>query len=216
MFYLVVANARCNKYMWYPNTAREHGQETQSTRDRLQQRAATKARSHQTDARRLARSYLAAPAAAPPLLLRAAATAVGLVCCCCREYIVVVLLLLLLCAVCWNLLCVCTQHASCARVRQRAATKARSYQTDDRRLAPCRTIGGNALGLFGPGFRRGCVRRGAQRVNPAASRRAGPSSARNERKRLGEPVLLVFSFGITGRVRERTVRALILTNSNTY
>ena len=46
------------------------------------------------------------------------------------------------------------------------------------------------LGRFGPGFRRGCVRRGAQEVNPAVSRRAGPRSARNERKRLGEPVLL--------------------------
>ena len=48
----------------------------------------------------------------------------------------------------------------------------------------------NALGHFDPGFRRECVRRGAQGVNPAVSRRAGPSSARNERTRLGEPVLL--------------------------
>ena len=72
-----------------------------------------------------------------------------------------------------------------------------------------RTIGGsrhagNALGRFGVRFRRGCMRRGAQGVNPAVSRRAGPSSARNERNRLGEPVLVVFSCWITGRVRERT------------
>ena len=60
-------------------------QKTQSTRDRPKQRAATKARSHQTDDRRLARSWLAAPAAAPPPLLRAAATAVGPVRCCCCE-----------------------------------------------------------------------------------------------------------------------------------
>ena len=84
-----------------------------------------------------------------------------------------------------------------------------------------RTIGGschvgNVLERFGPGFRRGCVRRGAQGVNPAVSRRAGPSSARHERKRLGEPVPLALSCGITGRVRERTVRTLILTNSSTY
>ena len=42
------------------------------------------------------------------------------------------------CAQCvghFRLLSVCTQHASCARVRQRAATKARSHQADDRRLA---------------------------------------------------------------------------------
>ena len=62
-----------------------HGQVTQSARDRLQQRAATKARSHQTDDRRFTRSYLAAPAAAPPPLLRDAATAVGPVCCCCCK-----------------------------------------------------------------------------------------------------------------------------------
>ena len=153
--------------MWYPNTAREHGQETQSTRDRLQQRAATKARSHQTDARRLARSYLAAPAAAPPLLLRAAATAVGLVCCCCREYIVVVLLLLLLCAVCWNLLCVCTQHASCARVRQRAATKAWGHQSDIRKLAPCRNRAGGFRPRISPWVRApGCTRGASGRLAP--------------------------------------------------
>ena len=49
----------------------------------------------------------------------------------------------------------------------------------------------NALGHFDPGFRRECVRRGAQGVNPAVSRRAGPTSTRNERREcLGEPVLL--------------------------
>ena len=32
---------------------------------------------------------------------------------------------------------------------------------------------GNALVRFGPGFCRGCVRRGAQGVNPAVSRRTG-------------------------------------------
>ena len=74
-----------------------------------------------------------------------------------------------------------------------------------------RTIGGslhagNALGHFGPGFRRGCVRQGARGVNPAVSRRAGPSWARNERKCLGEPVLLVFTCGITRRIRERFVQ----------
>ena len=87
-----------------------------------------------------------------------------------------------------------------------------------------RTIGGsrhagNALGRFGPGCRRGCVRQGALECTRGESGRlgrAGPSSARNERKRLGEPVLLAFSCGIPERVRERTIRTLILTNSNTY
>ena len=67
-------------------------------------------------------------------------------------------------------------------------------------------------GVSAPDFAVGAC---AQGVNSAVSRRAGPSSARNERTRLGEPVLLVFYCGITGRVRERTVRTLILTNSNT-
>ena len=53
------------------------------------------------------------------------------------RILVVLLFLLLLCAECWyfRLLCVCTLHASCDHVRQRAATKSRSHQTDDRRLA---------------------------------------------------------------------------------
>ena len=42
----------------------------------------------------------------------------------------------------FRLLCVCTHHASCARVRQRAATMARRHQTDDRRLTPCRKRAG--------------------------------------------------------------------------
>ena len=49
---------------------------------------------------------------------------------------------------------------------------------------------GISLGGFGSGVGRGYVRRGAQGVNPAVSRRAGLSSSRNERKRLGEPVLI--------------------------
>ena len=73
-----------------------------------------------------------------------------------------------------------------------------------------RTMGGsrhagNALGRFGPRFRRGCVRRGAQGVNPAVSRRAGPNSARNERKRLGEPVLLFLRDNRTCPRNVRTV-----------
>ena len=77
-----------------------------------------------------------------------------------------------------------------------------------------RTLGssrhvGIALGGFGPGFRRGCVRRVAHGVHLAVSRRAGPSSARNKRKRLGEPVLLVLLGGITGLVREWTFRTLV-------
>ena len=43
-------------------------------------------------------------------------------------------------------------------------------------------------GVSVPDFAVSSTRRGAQGVNPAVSRRAGPSSARNERrKRLGEP-----------------------------
>ena len=90
----------------------------------------------------------------------------------------------LLCAVCWK-------PSFTLRVRTarlvRSRTSTRSYQG----MEPSngRTIGGshrpgNALGRSGPGFHRGCG------VNPAVSRCAGPSSAWNERKRLGEPVLL--------------------------
>ena len=82
---------------------------------------------------------------------------------------VVVLLLLLLCAVCGNfrLLCVCTPHASCTRVRQRAATKARSHQTDDRRLAPCRKRADSFRPRISPWVRApGCTRGESGRLAP--------------------------------------------------
>ena len=61
-------------------------------------------------------------------------------------------------------------------------------------VGPCHA--GSLLGRFGPRFRLGYARWGAQGVNPAVSRRSGPNSAGNERKCLGEP--LRFSCGTTG------------------
>ena len=52
------------------------------------------------------------------------------------------------------------------------------------------------------------VHRGARGVNPAVSRRAGPSSARNERKRLSEPVLLFLRDNRTCPRNVRTVFTL--------
>ena len=99
-------------------------------------------------------------------------------------------MLLLLCAVCWKLSFTLRVHTT-RLVRSRTSTRSHhgTESSNERTIGGSRHAG-NALGRFGPGFHRGCVRRGAQGVNPAVSRRAGPSSARNERKRLGEPVLL--------------------------
>ena len=88
----------------------------------------------------------------------------------------------------FRLLCVCTQHASCARVRQPAATKARSHQTDSRKLAPCRKRAGAFRPRISPWVRvPGCTRGESGRLAP---RRPKLGQARNERKRQGEPVLL--------------------------
>ena len=126
---------------------------------------------------------------------------------------------LLSCCVCvqclgnLRLLCACTQHASCGSLRQRAAAKARSHETDDRKLALCRKRDGAIWPQISPWVSAtGCTRGESGRLVP----RRPKLLARNERKHLGEQVLLVFSCGITERVRERTVRTLILTNSNTY
>ena len=67
----------------------------------------------------------------------------------------------------FRLLCVCTHHASCARVRQRAATKARSHQTDDRRLAPRRKCAGAFRPRISPWVRApGCTRGESGRLAP--------------------------------------------------
>ena len=105
--------------------------------------------------------------------------------------IIAVLLLLLLCTVCWKLPFTLRVHTA-RPVRSRTST--RSHQgtesSNGRNIGGLRHAG-NALGRFGPGFYRGCVRRGAQGVNPTVSRYAGPSSARNEGKRLSESVLFL-------------------------
>ena len=112
----------------------------------------------------------------------------------------------------FRLLCVCTQHASCGSLRQRAAAKARSHETDDRKLALCRRRAGAIWPQILPWVSApGCTRGESGRLVP----RRPKLLARNERKHLGEQVLLVFSCGITERVRERTVRTLIPANSNT-
>ena len=59
-------------------------------------------------------------------------------------------------------------------------------RTDDRRLTPCR----KRVGAFRPRISPRVRAPGSKGVNPAVSRHSGPSSAWNERKRLGEPVLL--------------------------
>ena len=74
------------------------------------------------------------------------------------------------CAQCvghFRLLSVCTQHASCARVRQRAAAKARSHQTDDRRLVPCRKRAGAFRSRISPWVRGpGCTSGESDRLAP--------------------------------------------------
>ena len=86
----------------------------------------------------------------------------------------------------FRLLCVCTQYASCARVRQRATTKARSHQTDDRKLAPYQKRAGAFRPRISTWVRApGCTRGESGRLGPRR-----PRSARNERKRLDELVLL--------------------------
>ena len=69
----------------------------------------------------------------------------------------------------------------------------------------CRNRGRAALGRFGPGFHRGYVGTGADKGNPALSRRAGPRSLRHEGKRLGEPVLLFLRDNWTCPRNVRTV-----------
>ena len=121
------------------------------------------------------------------------AAAAAACCCYCCWACLLLLLLLRIYRCCPVTSAVCSVletsvYFACATARLvRSRTSTRSYQG----MEPSngRTIGGshrpgNALGRSGPGFHRGCG------VNPAVSRCAGPSSAWNERKRLGEPVLL--------------------------
>ena len=66
----------------------------------------------------------------------------------------------------------------------------------------------NVLERFGPGFRRGYRRRGARGVNPAVSGSAGPILSRNERNRLGEPLLVFLRDNQTYPSGVRTVWTL--------
>ena len=163
MFFLVVAtNAR-----WHPNTARQHDQVTAHVTDPNNAQPRRQGVIKRTVGGSLARSWpLPRRRCCCVLLLlllglsaAAAAANISLLSCCC-----------FCCVQCvrnFRLLCVCTQHASCARVRQRAATKARSHQTDDRRLAPCQKRAGAFRPRISPWARApGCARGESSRLAP--------------------------------------------------